>query len=173
MSHRPVNLRFNFGYLLEADRGTSRVIELDYPRISLSDDVTLSPLQGFIQATRTTRGIYVEGKLQTAVEIECARCLVQALLPLEMELGEMFFYPPPAPQGELAVGEDGFVDLAPLVREISLLEIPMQPFCREACQGLCAICGQDLNAGPCDCEPDEIDPRLAVLRDLLDNDSEP
>ena len=36
-------LRFNFGFLLEADYGTSRLIELDYPSVQLSDDVTLAP----------------------------------------------------------------------------------------------------------------------------------
>ena len=33
-------LRFNFGFLLEADFGTIRRIELDYPSIKLSDDLT-------------------------------------------------------------------------------------------------------------------------------------
>ncbi|HMT21440.1 MAG TPA: hypothetical protein PKE20_09395, partial [Promineifilum sp.] len=56
-------LRFNFGFLLEADFGTSRRIELDYPSIKLSEDVTLTPLQGEITATRTTEGIYIQSRL--------------------------------------------------------------------------------------------------------------
>ena len=56
-------LRFNFGFLLEADFGTIRRIELDYPSIKLSDDLTLSPLKGVITATRTTEGIYIQGCL--------------------------------------------------------------------------------------------------------------
>ena len=38
--------------------------------------------------------------------------------------------------------------------------------CSEDCKGLCAVCGKNLNEGPCDCKP-EPDPRLAVLAQLL------
>ena len=41
--------------------------------------------------------------------------------------------------------------------------------CREDCKGLCPKCGADLNDGPCNCKA-EIDPRLAVLGQLLEND---
>jgi uncharacterized protein len=46
----------------------------------------------------------------------------------------------------------------------------MQVFCREECLGLCPECGKNLNDGPCDCQIDDIDPRLAALRALLDDD---
>jgi iron only hydrogenase large subunit-like protein/nitrogen-specific signal transduction histidine kinase len=65
-------------------------------------------------------------------------------------------------------GETGFIDLSPLVRELSLLESPMQPLCQPDCQGLCMVCGQNLNEADCGCEVDEIDPRLAKLRSLLE-----
>ena len=38
--------------------------------------------------------------------------------------------------------------------------------CRDDCAGLCQRCGTDLNEGQCSCEL-EIDPRLAVLRQLM------
>ena len=37
--------------------------------------------------------------------------------------------------------------------------------------GLCEHCGKNLNDGPCGC-PKEIDPRMAVLEQLLDNKDE-
>ena len=166
---RTSRLRFNFGFLLEANPGTSRTVELDYPSILLEDEVVLEPLSGAFQAYRNSKGIYVTGKLDSSVEGECARCLAPARMPIEIEMDELFYHPPQtAPQGEFAVGEDGFIDLAPLVRQMSLLAIPMQPFCQEDCKGLCADCGQNLNKGNCQCEVDAIDPRLSVLRDLLD-----
>lgn len=165
---RPSRLRFNFGFLLEAVVGTSREIELDYPTIDVLE-ITLSPLRGRFQATRTSRGIYIKGELATTIGAECARCLEEVMLPITIGLDDLFYYPPyKAPVGEYFVGDDGFVDLAPLVRELSLLEIPMQLFCRPDCQGLCAQCGQNLNQATCDCPQDEIDPRLAALRELLD-----
>jgi uncharacterized protein len=161
-------LRFNFGFLLEADLGTSRTIELAYPSVQV-DEISLAPLTGEFQAIRNSRGIYVTGTLHSNAEVECARCLEPVILPIDIQLDDLFYYPPrTAPPGEYIVGEDGFLDLAPLVRQVSILEIPMQPFCRSDCKGLCAQCGQNLNEGSCGCVTDQIDPRLAGLRALLD-----
>ncbi len=161
-------LRFNFGFLLEATLGESRTIELDYPTIRLAEDVTLTPLQGQIEATRTSEGVYIAGALHSAIELECVRCLTPFLQPITFTIGDLFYYPPAtAPAGELVIGETGFIDLAPLVRELSLLETPMRAICKEDCLGLCQECGHNLNEGDCGCEPDDMDPRFAILGKLL------
>lgn len=165
-------LRFNFGFLLEADYGTSRLIELDYPTIQLSDDVTLTPLQGSLTATRTTEGIYIQGQLQSLRSMECVRCLDEAIVSIEINLDELYYYPPHiTPPGEQSVGEDGLIDLAPLVRELSLLSLPMKVLCQPDCLGLCQECGANLNHGDCGCVDETIDPRLAALQALLDTTS--
>ena len=156
-------LRFNFGFLLEADYGTIRHIELDYPSIKLSDDVTLTPLVGSITATRTTEGIYIQGQLESSMSLECVRCLDEAIVKVNFSLDELFYYPPHiAPAGEHRVGEDGMIDLAPLVREQFVLAVPYAPLCREDCQGLCPQCGADKNVAPCTCTR-PADPRFAAL----------
>ena len=48
-----------------------------------------------------------------------------------------------------------------------LLELPYKSLCKEDCKGLCSSCGKNLNAGPCDCKSDTVDPRLEVLRQLI------
>ena len=164
-------LRFNFGFLLEADYGTSRLIELNYPSVQLSDDVTLAPLQGSITATRTTECIYLQGKLESSMSMECVRCLDEAIVPVDISIDELYYYPPQdAPEGEARVGEDGIIDLAPLVRELSLLSVPIKVLCRPDCQGLCQECGANLNYGDCGCAEDDVDPRLSVLQSLLNID---
>lgn len=160
-------LRFNFGFLLEADFGTTRLIELDYPTIQLSEDVTLTPLTGSFTATRTTEGIYIRGKLKSSMSLPCVRCLEEAKVPIDIDLDDLFFYPPQiAPEGEFRVGDDGMIDLGPLVRELSLLGVPIKVLCRPDCLGLCQVCGQNLNEGDCGCVEEEIDPRLAILQQL-------
>lgn len=163
-------LRFNFGFLLEADYGTIRTIELDYPSVKLSDDVTLTPLQGSITATRTTEGIYIQGHLESSMSLECVRCLEEAIVPITIALDELYYYPPHiAPPGEHRVHEDGMIDLAPLVRELSLLSLPIKVLCRPDCLGLCQECGANLNLGVCGCAEQTIDPRFAMLESLLKN----
>lgn len=164
----PKRLRFNLGFLLESTLGTSRTYELAYPRIIISDDLTLKPLTGAFKTTRTSEGIYLNGVLQTSINAECVRCLEEAQIGLDLNLDDLFYYPPQsAPEGEYQVGDNGFIDLAPLVRELSLLAVPSQPLCSPDCRGLCQQCGKNLNAGNCDCEEDTIDPRLQALKDLL------
>ncbi|MCB8983951.1 MAG: DUF177 domain-containing protein [Ardenticatenaceae bacterium] len=166
----PSRLRFNFGFLIEARLGTSRTIELDYPTIDV-EDLRLAPLKGTLEVTRTSEGVYLAGTLNTVITVECVRCLNDAYVPLTVTLGELLYYPPwEAPPGELYIGEDGYIDLAPLVRELALLEVPIQPTCRPDCQGLCQECGQNLNEGDCGCEDEELDPRLAMLKELLDKE---
>lgn len=166
---KPSKLRFNFGFLLEASLGDSRTIELNYPKIRVSDDVTLRPLTGKFQATRTSEGIYLSGKLQSIIRVDCVRCLEDAYLPITILLDDLFYHPIyMTPPGEYGIDEDGILDLAPLVRELSLLEVPIQAVCRSDCRGLCDQCGQNLNEGTCHCKKDDIDPRLAALKELLD-----
>ena len=161
-------LRFNFGFMLEADLGTSRDMELDYPEVHV-DDVDLVPLKGKFEVIRSSKGLYISGELFSTVQAECARCLDAISLPISIRLDDLFYYPAnTAPPGDFGVGEDGFIDLNPLVRQLSLLEIPMQPFCKPECKGLCSHCGQNLNNERCDCVVDDIDPRLESLRSLLD-----
>jgi uncharacterized protein len=62
------------------------------------------------------------------------------------------------------------IDLAPLVREYMLLDIPINPVCKPDCKGLCPICGNNLNETTCVHEDTLVDPRLSVLKDLLDKD---
>jgi hypothetical protein len=45
--------------------------------------------------------------------------------------------------------------------------------CFEGCKGLCALCGRDLNKGPCGCTEEEIDERWSRLKDLDLGDPDP
>jgi len=65
------------------------------------------------------------------------------------------------------VSDDGWLDLTPLLREQAWVALPMKPLCRPDCKGLCPQCGANLNLESCTCESVKIDPRLALLKDLL------
>ena len=163
----PSRLRFNFGFFLEAPLGTSRTYELAYPEIEV-DGLTLTPLNGEFTAVRTSEGVYLTGQLATDHNINCVRCLTDATIDLTLHLDELCYYPPSeAPEGEYVINEEGYIDLAPLVRELVVVETPLHPVCKPECKGLCAQCGQNLNEKTCTCETDDVDPRLAILKQLL------
>lgn len=54
-----------------------------------------------------------------------------------------------------------------LITEDLLLDLPSKFLCSPDCKGLCATCGKNLNEGPCDCDKRVVDPRLAILEQLL------
>ena len=63
--------------------------------------------------------------------------------------------------------EGHWLDLSDLLETCFILAMDQKSLCSESCAGLCSRCGKNLNDGPCDCKK-EIDPRLAVLEQLLD-----
>ena len=60
------------------------------------------------------------------------------------------------------------LNLDDLVLADVLLELPYKSLCQEDCRGLCPMCGKNLNEGLCGCNRKSVDPRLAVLGQLLD-----
>ena len=59
------------------------------------------------------------------------------------------------------------LDLDELLTEDLLLDVPSKFLCSPDCKGLCPSCGKNLNHGDCDCQQDTVDPRLAILKELL------
>jgi uncharacterized protein len=167
----PRVLKINVGFLLAEGVGYTRVIELDLPRVRVDEDLDLDYLRGNLRLSRNSRGILLQGVLETSVVNECSRCLTPTLVPVDVELEELFAFPP-TPEQAYSVEETGILDLAPLLREEAILAMPMGILCRPDCAGLCPECGQNLNEGTCDCEQDDIDPRLEVLRRLSDADND-
>lgn len=68
---------------------------------------------------------------------------------------------------ELFVLEGTEIDAQEVLSTCFILDMETKFLCREDCKGLCARCGKNLNLGPCGCGK-EIDPRFAVLEQLLD-----
>lgn len=56
-----------------------------------------------------------------------------------------------------------------LVDDTFVLNVSDYYLCKSDCKGLCPKCGSDLNLAECSCEK-EIDPRLAVLGQLLEDE---
>ena len=153
------------------DRVGARVdLEVDLESHQLSEDVSVSYLKGTLHLWRTTEGIWVRGSLAAGVDLQCVRCLASCAQVVEIELDERFRFPPiPASEADTVypIEPDHRIDLTPALRELVIVSTPMHVLCREDCAGLCPVCGKDLNEGPCDCEVDDVDPRMAALKALL------
>ncbi len=161
-------LTFDVSRLLKASLGRSITLHIDTgPRVL--DDLEVDFLRGTAHVTRVEEGLFVEGTVESRLKLECARCLAPFAFPVTLQLAEMFRFAgsQPRPGAVYAVSEDGELDLAPLIRELSWLAIPMKHLCDAECQGLCPHCGANLNEESCECEEMHVDPRLAPLKKLL------
>lgn len=151
------------------------VLELENPACEVRRPIevafTLRHVEGIIEA---------EGRYEGRLDFRCSRCLDDYDRPLDGQL-EAHFYPEERelPSGEEELEEEdpgriylvhyreSRVDLGDVVRQDINLHCPMQPLCRPDCQGLCTVCGQNLNQEDCGHEQQRsMDPRLAGLKDL-------
>ena len=118
------------------------------------------------------------GRLDAALELRCCRCLEP--FPLVVGVDVDLLYLPASDNigaGDVGIEEsdlrtayyrDDRIDLWQLVEEQFQLALPMKPLCRTECRGLCAVCGGNRNTTTCQCVARWDDPRLAVLKGLLD-----
>ncbi len=64
---------------------------------------------------------------------------------------------------------DYTLELDEVVISDILLNLPSKILCKDGCKGICPKCGKNLNHGECDCDKTEIDSRLEILKQLIDN----
>jgi uncharacterized protein len=140
---------------------------LDGIRIPLAQ---LGPrgIQGELRIESVIEGVLVSGRVRGDAVLQCARCLEEFDSEVTLRVTELFA----GPGHEASDDEDVYqvegmeIDLEPMVRDAVTLALPLNPLCKQNCQGLCATCGTDLNQGTCDCKEEDFDPRWAALSDL-------
>jgi uncharacterized protein len=123
-----------------------------------------APVEIDVELESLTDGIVVSGRLEAPWESVCRRCLGPAAGSIVVEVRELYQAHPTS--DEAYPIEDDQLDLAPMVRESLMLDLPLAPVCRADCAGLCPTCGADLNVGDCGCDRTPPDPRWAVLEQL-------
>jgi|SRR5690625_402347 len=115
-------------------------------------------------------GILFRGEVGTELTLSCSRCLEPIQAHTAWPVTEL--YGDPARVEEDEETEEGFelaagqIDLDPLLRDVIAEAVPMQPRCREDCQGLCPTCGINRNVASCNCDTEDIDPRWSALEGL-------
>jgi uncharacterized protein len=144
-------LRINVGFLLNAAIGTSRDFHFDFPSLRISQDLDVLNFNGLARIGRVPQGMLTQCDFHADVKAECVRCLVEFQQPIHAIFNELYAFKSKAvTESGLILPEDGTIDLATLLREFFLLEIPISPLCRTDCKGLCVICGEDLNIRQCE-----------------------
>ena len=113
--------------------------------------------------------IRLEGEIRTELLCVCDRCMSEfestKITPLSAVIVDK--NDDNAEDPELFFLDGNEIDLDEILSTLFILDMDTKFLCREDCKGLCPRCGKNLNLGPCGCGK-EIDPRFAVLEQLLD-----
>ncbi|MBF0533086.1 MAG: DUF177 domain-containing protein [Candidatus Omnitrophica bacterium] len=102
----------------------------------------LGPLRFTALVHKTADQVTGEAQLAGELATRCSRCLTEVTLPWNVSFSVDISYQ----------RHDESVDLTPDVRDEMILGLPVKILCVDACRGLCAGCGVNLNIKSCKCQ---------------------
>jgi len=146
--------------------------------VSVDDESTL-----MFDVYRMENSWHVVGSGGVRVQTSCSRCLEKASMTIDLDFSveipdehdgksqDVPNYDEEMPSEGIIpeVNNNWEIDVGPRVREEIILGIPLKIICGTDCEGLCPICGTNLNDDTCDCEQEDIDPRMEKLKQLKES----
>jgi uncharacterized protein len=161
--------RLNVGFIVHEEVGYKHEFPFEFERVQVADDLDLRNFEGIVAIGRTPQGLIVQGEFSAETSLECARCLTDFDHELDWDFAELYaFDKKSVSESDLLLPEDQHIDLQPLIREYTLLEIPINPICKPDCKGLCSVCGENLNEIDCGHRDLSEESPFSGLKDLLD-----
>ncbi|MFO7772909.1 MAG: DUF177 domain-containing protein [Dehalococcoidia bacterium] len=132
----------NVAQLLKEPIGSSRTYDID----GTIDGEVEGPVQGRVKLIHTNRGVLAQGELSVAVKLECSRCLNTFSCHLGFTAEEEFLPTVDMASGlalssaeesdEFTIDSKHILDLGELIRQYTLLNLPMKPLCHPDCSGI-------------------------------------
>lgn len=130
----------------------------------------LSPIQVTGEASHHAEGVHLDLRVFFTYCVPCDRCTVPVKRGLEYHFShELVLELNHDDNEEYIAVTDYKLDLDELVRADILLELPTKNLCKADCKGLCLKCGANLNSESCGCDTRQIDSRLEILKQLIDD----
>jgi uncharacterized protein len=121
-----------------------------------------SPISISLMINRSGRNVFVQGKIDTSLNLKCIRCAEEFVYHLSeaitCTLAPLIETSRPHSESELTSqdlelsfyqGEE--IDLYQILKEHLFLSLPSYPLCSNSCKGLCPVCGVNLNVDSCRC----------------------
>ncbi len=141
------------------------------------DDTSLvAPIQVKCRIEKGEGQVTVTGKIVTCLQAHCSRCFEEKGLNVDLNFKAVFVVREKFPTDvelelkpedlDISIFEGDELNLAEVAREQILLSLPTQILCDPNCKGLCGICWTNLNKSSCKCHEEEIDVRLAKLKEI-------
>lgn len=101
------------------------------------------------------------------IELICSRCLEKFVRDIHIDIHEKFSNENVNKDDDYIFIDSDAIDITEIIENNIILSLPIKNLCKEDCKGLCQICGTNLNNSSCNCGNQDIDPRLAGLKDFF------
>jgi uncharacterized protein len=163
----------NVAQLLKEPVGSTRIVKVNEYIYNIGNEQKQS-ITGEILIIRIDRGILVEGTLSTTGKGNCARCLKPADYTCQFDIAEEFVpiidintqSTAEIKDGSFIIDSRHNIDLSELLYQYATMAKPMKTLCKEDCEGICPVCGQNLNEKKCNCVVDDEKSPWAKLRNF-------
>lgn len=146
-------------------------LDLDCIDVNGRDIYFIEPIKITGKIYKVSGDMILEGNINYKYKENCARCLKEFEREIDTVLSgklvEGFKAEEDSDDEDIILIKEEKLDLKDAIISQIILSFPMKSICKTNCKGLCPICGKDLNEGKCDCKVDDIDPRMAKLKELL------
>lgn len=127
----------------------------------------LAPIE--VKGTLSTLGneISLNAEAKVKIELSCSRCLENFDRDMEFSIEEKFSNDDANKDDDSIFIDSDVIDITEIIENNIILYLPIRRLCTESCRGLCQNCGTNLNHSTCNCGDEDIDPRLAKLKELF------
>lgn len=138
-------------------------------------DFTLRQVDVNCLITNNSGTVFIKGSFSAAIDIVCSRCLESTTLPIGSDFAYTLIPAKAETREDLELTPEDLetsyyhgdvIDLAPIICEQIMLQIPMKVLCSEECKGLCPHCGTNLNNSSCNCHLNIVNNRMDVLKNF-------
>jgi uncharacterized protein len=142
MKKEPLRALINVAQLLKEPVGSSQSYDIS--------GMIYEEVEGFVEGKakliHISQGVLVQCKLTAEVKLICSRCLNTFLFPISFTAEEEFLpisdvsgdlaLSSPEQSEEFTIDNKNILDLSELIRQYTLLNLPMKPLCRPDCPGI-------------------------------------
>ena len=115
--------------------------------------------------------LFIRGAVDVTLSIPCGRCLEEVPTQIcfdidkKLDIEDSVLVDDEMEENDYLIGFE--LDVDKLVYAEILVNWPMKVLCKEDCEGICKVCGANLNKGDCGCQRTELDPRMAAIQDIF------
>ncbi len=120
--------------ILRTGEGAQTVYAVEGEKPDLDGVELAEPISGEIRIMGTKHGILAVGRLETAVTLECHRCLRAFTHHIKFPLEAEFMATPE--EDMFPIDQYGKIDLAEPVRQDIVVHLPLKQLCQADCKGI-------------------------------------